>query len=77
MALSNKALLRVDAVNANPGTILIADETYGKKMAEAVKAETDVTIFYLNPLTRGELSDKNYYIDKMMENIKILLEKVS
>ena len=51
----------IDAINANPGILIMVDEVYGKKLAETV-----------DPLTRGELTDKNYYIDKMNENIEIL-----
>lgn len=62
----------IDAINANPGIFIMVDEVYGKKLAETVKNEVEVKVYYIDPLTRGELTDKNYYIDKMNENIEIL-----
>lgn len=62
----------IDAINANPGAFIMVDETYGKKLAETVQSEAEVEVFFINPLTRGELKDKNYYIDKMKENFEIL-----
>lgn len=62
----------IDAINANPGAFIMADEAYGKRLAETVKNEVEVKVYYIDPLTRGELDDKNYYIDKMDENIEIL-----
>ncbi|MBQ9579560.1 MAG: zinc ABC transporter substrate-binding protein [Lachnospiraceae bacterium] len=62
----------IDAINANPGIFIMVDEVYGKKLAETVKNEVEVKVYYIDPLTRGELTDKNYYIDKMNENIEVL-----
>lgn len=62
----------IDAINANPGAFIMADEAYGKRLAETVKNEVEVKVYYIDPLTRGELDDKNYYIDKMNGNIEIL-----
>ncbi|MBR4796009.1 MAG: zinc ABC transporter substrate-binding protein [Lachnospiraceae bacterium] len=62
----------IDALNANPGAFIMADETYGKKLAETIQNEVDVKVYYIDPLTRGELQDKNYYIDNMAKNLEIL-----
>ena len=62
----------IDALNANPGAFIMADETYGKKLAETIQNEVDVKVYFIDPLTRGELQDKNYYIDNMAKNLEIL-----
>lgn len=62
----------IDALNANPEAFIMADETYGKKLAETIQNEVDVKVYYIDPLTRGELQDKNYYIDNMAKNLEIL-----
>ncbi len=55
--------------------LILAEELYGKKVAETIQKESDVTVVYLNPLNRGTY-DKDSYIKGMEQNINILEEAV-
>ena len=61
----------LSAIENNDVKIVLADETYGKKMGDVVDAESDATTIYIDPLTRGEY-DKNSYIDNMNNNISLI-----
>ena len=62
------SLVRKDGVK-----IILAEELYGKSMGDAIQAETDVNIVYLDPLTRGNYEADGYL--KAMENNLELLKK--
>ncbi|MCR5144880.1 MAG: metal ABC transporter substrate-binding protein [Lachnospiraceae bacterium] len=61
----------LSAIENGDVKIVLADETYGKKMGDVVDAESDATTIYIDPLTRGEY-DKNSYIDNMNNNISLI-----
>ena len=63
----------IDDVNSGNVKYILADETYGKAAAEAVKKECDVKVIYIDPLTSGE-SDKDAYVDGMHKNLELLKE---
>ena len=65
----------VDVIKDNNVPLIIAEEEYGKKMAEAVMKETDAKTIYLDTIIRGDY-DKDSYIDKMSSNIRLLKEAV-
>lgn len=52
---------------------IFAEELYGKSMCEMVQKEVDVTVIYLNPLSRGEY-DADSYIEGMRENLELIRE---
>lgn len=63
----------IDLVKQEDVRYLLADETYGKKAAEAVAKETEVEIVYLDTLVSGEY-DNNAYIRGMEKNLESLKE---
>ncbi len=54
-------------------TVIFAEELYGKDMGDTVEAEADVTVVYLDTLTRGDY-DANSYLDGMRENLDLIRE---
>ena len=50
---------------------IFAEELYGKAMCETIQNEADVTVIYLDPLTRGEY-EADSYIEAMNRNIQRL-----
>lgn len=62
------SLVRKDGVK-----VILAEELYGKSMGDAIQAETDANIVYLDPLTRGNYEADSYL--KAMENNLELLKK--
>jgi zinc transport system substrate-binding protein len=50
---------------------ILAEELYGRSMAETVQKEMDVTVLYLDPLNRGDY-DRDSYLDGMSRNIDLL-----
>lgn len=50
---------------------IFAEELYGKAMCETIQNEADVTVIYLDPLTRGEY-EADSYIETMNRNIQRL-----
>lgn len=63
----------LSAVRDENANLILAEELYGKGVAEAVQKEADVTVVYLNPLNRGEY-EKDSYLKGMEQNIKLLQE---
>lgn len=53
--------------------VILAEELYGAKMAETIQKEADVTVCFLDTLTRGGLGADSY-IDGMQKNINLLKE---
>ncbi len=51
--------------------ILFAEELYGKELAETIQKETDVSVYYLDPLVQGSY-DPDSYIEGMQKNIDLL-----
>lgn len=65
----------LNALKTMDPKVVIAEETYGKKMAERMKAEVGASIIYLDPLTRGQGNySKDAYLDGMRENLNRLAE---
>ena len=62
----------IEAIMSNPGAFIMADETYGKKMADAIRSETNAKVYYIDPMTRGELEDMDFYIDRLTETFETL-----
>lgn len=51
--------------------LIFAEELYGKSMGDTIQKEVDVTILYLDTLTRGDY-DKDSYLNAMRQNMEIL-----
>lgn len=54
-------------------SLLLAEELYGRDLAETVKKETDLPVCYLDTLTRGEY-DADSYLNGMSQNLQLLEE---
>lgn len=63
----------VKAVKENQISILFAEELYGSSLAETVKKETGINVYYLDTLVRGDYS-ANSYLEGMYHNIQIIKE---
>jgi len=50
---------------------ILAEELYAASMCEMIQKEIDVTVIYLDPLTRGEY-DADSYLEGMRENLKLI-----
>jgi zinc transport system substrate-binding protein len=61
----------ITAINESGATVILAEELYGKSLAEAVQREADVKVVYLDPLNRGEYVNDSY-LDGMSKNIDLL-----
>lgn len=61
----------ISAIDENDVSIILAEEQYGKSMAETVSKETNVSVIYIDALNRGDY-DKDSYIEGMSNNIKAL-----
>ncbi len=59
------------AVREEGADVILAEELYGRGMAETIQKEADVTVCFLDTLVRGDY-DLNSYINGMQENIKRL-----
>jgi zinc transport system substrate-binding protein len=59
------------AIRDDGATYILAEEQYGRSMAETLQKETDVTVIYLDPLNRGDY-DKDSYLEGMTRNIELL-----
>ncbi len=53
--------------------VIFAEELYAKDMGDRMEEETDVTVLYLDPLTRGGYSADSY-INGMRENLALIRE---
>jgi len=54
-------------------SVIFAEELYGKDMGDTVEAEADVSVIYLDTLTRGDY-DPDSYLDGMRENLELIRE---
>lgn len=61
----------VAAVQEGRASLILAEERYGRELAELVQKETDVAVLYLDPLTRGSY-DPDSYLSGMEHNIELL-----
>ncbi len=51
--------------------VIFAEELYAKDMGDRMEEETDVTVLYLDPLTRGDY-DADSYLVGMSENLQLI-----
>lgn len=65
----------LEAIQHDGATVILAEELYGKNMAETIMAEDDVevTVLYLDPLNKGDYN-KNSYLQGMRANIDLIKE---
>ena len=61
----------LSAVRDGETNLIFAEEQYGRELAETVKKEADVNVYYLDTLVRGA-DEKDSYLDGMQKNINIL-----
>jgi zinc transport system substrate-binding protein len=59
------------AIRKDGASCILAEELYGKSMAETVQQEEDVTVVYLDPLNRGDY-DPDSYLEGMERNMELL-----
>lgn len=59
------------AVEQDGVSLILAEELYGRAMAETVQQETPVSVVYLDPLNRGEY-DADSYLEGMGRNLDLL-----
>lgn len=59
------------AVEKEGVSILFAEELYGRELADTIKKEAGIDVFYLDTLVRGD-EELNSYIDGMQRNLAIL-----
>ncbi len=52
-------------------SLILAEELYGKDMGELMEREAEVTVLYLDPLTRGDYSPDSY-LEGMRDNLEQL-----
>lgn len=62
----------LQAIEATDARIIFAEESYGRKLAETIQKEADVSVYYLDILTQGDGLDS--YLDGMQQNIYLLKE---
>ena len=61
----------LQAINEDGASLILAEELYGKSMAETVQKEADVSVIYLDPLNRGDYEADSYLLG-MEHNIELL-----
>lgn len=59
------------AINEDGASLILAEELYGKSMAQTVQKEADVSVIYLDPLNRGDYEADSYLLG-MEHNIELL-----
>ncbi len=63
----------LSAIETEQVPVIFAEETYAKEMGDRMEAEADVTVLYLDPLTRGTY-DAASYLTAMWENLTRIQE---
>lgn len=63
----------LSAIQKKKVHVILAEELYGKSMADTVSKEAEVSVLYLDPLNRGDY-EKDSYITGMTKNMDILEE---
>ena len=61
----------LQAINEDGTSLILAEELYGKSMAQTVQKEADVSVIYLDPLNRGDYEADSYLLG-MEHNIELL-----
>lgn len=61
----------IGAIKDEGGSVILAEELYGKSMGDNVSRESDVNVVYIDPLNRGEY-DKDSYLEGMEHNIELI-----
>lgn len=61
----------LQAINEDGASLILAEELYGKSMAQTVQKEADVSVIYLDPLNRGDYEADSYLLG-MEHNIELL-----
>lgn len=61
----------LSAIEKEGATLILAEERYGRDMAETIQGETDVAVAYLDTLNRGNY-DKDSYLAGMQKNMDLL-----
>ena len=64
----------IKLVNSLPVKVLFTEPQYSPKAAETIAHETGAKIFELNPITTGEMNNKNFYIETMKKNADTLAD---
>ncbi len=59
----------LSVIDKHQVSVIFAEELYGKDMGDTVEAEADVTVLYLDTLTRGDY-DADSYLDGMRANLE-------
>lgn len=59
------------AIEEDGVSVILAEELYGKEMGDLMESETDVTVIYLDTLTRGDY-DADSYLEGMRSNLELL-----
>ena len=69
----------INVVKDLPVKVLFTEPQYSPKAAETIARETEAKIFTLDPITTGDskIENKSDYIDKMRQNMKILVEALN
>jgi zinc transport system substrate-binding protein len=63
----------LSAIEEHQVSVILAEELYGQDMGNMMEEETDVSVIYLDTLTRGTY-DADSYINGMKQNIALLRE---
>ncbi len=63
----------LSVIEADHVPVIFAEELYAKDMGDRMEEETDVTVLYLDPLTRGDY-EPDSYINGMRENLALIRE---
>ena len=67
----------LDSVTEGGAGMILAEENYGRRTAEAIKKEAEVSVLYLDVINRGEGDNaysKDSYIRRMDKNLRLLKE---
>lgn len=63
----------MEAVSKDKRVFILAEDPYGKNLAEMVSKQTKTPVVYVDTLTRGQY-DKNRYVEGMARNLKAIKE---
>lgn len=61
----------LSVIEENHVSVILAEELYGKDMGDMMENETDVTVVYLDTLTRGDYNADSY-LEGMRSNLELL-----
>lgn len=63
----------LDAVRTKGARVILAEDVYGRALAETIQKEADVKVYYPDTLVRGDYA-KDSYIYGMQNTINLLKE---